>query len=623
MRCLWISPVFFLCAVATYASPDAETRLVEAFKSLDDPAVPRSEVLKQFERIVSDTPPSETRERASYYAGWLAKMAEEDRSHAHSPIEGMTAEEKVQEYVFRLRDQDGQQVMSYSLCDPFGYGDVEDTPAHQLVNLGLAAVPTLIKALHDLRPTRSVGERRDFYYVLTIGDCAEAILAKIAGRTFYQPKTTVSTMSGDGASKEVEKLVQVWWEEVQEKGERAVLFEGVVADSADSPAQARLLAKLDSAAAIEAMSAVLSKSKDGSCERAFVFTLIGDSSPASSALLGKIMREGKTLPARAKAATVLLERGDSDGIPVMVETWKQWDWSKVQAHDFRSEAEIIVLFLAGCGNLEGTEALRQRFPELHPDLRSHIVTYLPSREAPPEIQAAQEAFLVEVLEDREIGPRSYSEFQGCKYVSPRVCDRAAMSLYYRWPERYPVQWRGTRIERDIEYIKISNLWRKAHRLEERPIPNLPAHPLAKSEPNTLAQIRWSGAKPLGEFPLKEGDVITAENMAAAIDYLHSSIRPDWKKLSIAIERPEGLTGIVLDIAITIGTSASPNSWAIWDEVYTKGNLIESDGAGGSESLLHRFERGESNADWREAFHKVFALESGDSFAICLQSIRPR
>jgi hypothetical protein len=91
--------------------------------------------------------------------------------------------EQIRELIFQLRDQHGEQMSWPGSCDVFKTLDErEDTPAHELVKMGYAAVPQLIGALDDRRISRSVTCHRMHFYsheVLRVRDCAEQILSRI------------------------------------------------------------------------------------------------------------------------------------------------------------------------------------------------------------------------------------------------------------------------------------------------------------------------------------------------------------------------------------------------------------------------------------------------------------
>lgn len=90
----------------------------------------------------------------------------------------------------------------------------DDSPALRLANKGYAAVPQLIEALDDDRLTRSVECWRSFVYshkILRVSDCAEQILKRIAGRSFYDGTGRKSR------AEVVKEKASAWYAEEQRK----------------------------------------------------------------------------------------------------------------------------------------------------------------------------------------------------------------------------------------------------------------------------------------------------------------------------------------------------------------------------------------------------------------------
>lgn len=193
----------------------------KAVVDFGDLALARPQLLTEFEQIVRLFPESKHVERATACAAQLRTMVREDEAHAAAarPLEKMTPEEQVREWVFRLRDQHGVQESQPGACDIFSddYGGrVPKSPAQHLVELNFAAVPALIEALNDPRLTRSITFGRDFRFshrVLTVGECAGDILTRIAGKRFSNAQMR------DG-SPWADQSVQEWWTGIQAKGEK-------------------------------------------------------------------------------------------------------------------------------------------------------------------------------------------------------------------------------------------------------------------------------------------------------------------------------------------------------------------------------------------------------------------
>jgi len=208
----------------------------EAVLACDQPEPTRESLLHRFQLILRNFPGSRHEAQVKEMAEQLKLMIKEDEAHAAKPPkewDKMTKDERVEELIYRLRDQDGAQCCQPGECDIFqdwGGGGNKDTPAHKLVVGGFDAVPALIKILDDRHLTRSVGYHRNFYfshYVLRYGDCAVRIIERIAGQSFYHGRTTSSYMTKDDAVDATRKAIEAWWADVQRKGPEAVLAEAI------------------------------------------------------------------------------------------------------------------------------------------------------------------------------------------------------------------------------------------------------------------------------------------------------------------------------------------------------------------------------------------------------------
>jgi hypothetical protein len=154
-----------------------------ATQAAGNPAVARPELLKRFEHIATYCPKSKYAERALAEAAILRRMTREDDAHRSRPSDSLTVEDKMAELIYRLRDQNGHQVIIPGPCDIFRDPRGEESPANQLVKIGLPAVPQLIDALGDDRLTRSIRKSRHYYVfssILRVGDAALATLQKIS-----------------------------------------------------------------------------------------------------------------------------------------------------------------------------------------------------------------------------------------------------------------------------------------------------------------------------------------------------------------------------------------------------------------------------------------------------------
>jgi hypothetical protein len=191
---------------------------------LAPPMQTRKQLLQRFRDFPNLYPASKYVADAKKISAMLETMVAEDEAHV-SPtdeeMKRMTVGQQVQELIFRLRDQNGHQWNAPGDCDVFddyfreqvAAQKERDSPADRLASIGIPAVPQLIAALEDKHLTRTVACWRRYTYshiILTVGDCAEAVLKRIAGRSFE-----VRPMPYEEEKAARHDLIKAWWKEVQ------------------------------------------------------------------------------------------------------------------------------------------------------------------------------------------------------------------------------------------------------------------------------------------------------------------------------------------------------------------------------------------------------------------------
>ncbi len=438
----------------------ADGQMWQAVAAFGYPGIPRPRLRERFQRITEHFADSEHAARAQGTASMLEVMIDEDRARAEAGpvgLQEMAVEDRVAELIFQLRDQNGRQWSQPGACDVFSDPRGEESPAHQLVEIGFDSVPQLIAALEDQRFTRSVGFHRDFYFshhVLRVGDAALAILQEIAGRTFYQRTYTNAAMTKDGAASTVQAEASAWWAEVQEKGEKQVLIEAVGRGDDSSVAQARRLVEKHPDVALEALESGLARAEEPWTRSRLVQIVDELPGDAAAALLSRQLRSGPDLATRLPAAMALYRRGrTADAVDAMIEQWRQY--SRSDGEDGRW-IDTLIDFLAGCGQVRAVEALAEDLRRRPVDLRVAVVgAYAYSRsfsffavgsgpaglpDPPPKpedgFDAAVQSLLVAELSDRKRHKSSSMGLGDARFTDPRVCELASYVLSKRWPQRF-------------------------------------------------------------------------------------------------------------------------------------------------------------------------------------------
>lgn len=577
--------------------------------------VTRKELLVMFENIIKRYPASEYMARAKETAEMLRRMIAEDEAHpviTDEALKKLPVAERVEELIFRLRDQNGRQVSQPGWCDIFGYGN-KDTPAHQLVETGLDAVPALITALSDKRFCRSVGFWRDFRFshqVLTVGDCALAILQRIAGRGFYTRRSTSSYMSSEGEEGTTRKAVEAWWEGVRKKGIKQTLIEQI---SSGEIAPAELhdkLGAIDAGAAGPALLAGAGKAQDAWIKASF-FELLG-ALPDQSArdFLLRRMRVEKTAAGRVSAIKALAQTKRQDVLKALIKEWRDFRTAKPDDGGFfdqRHTFESMVELLAGWRSAESVNAMGKGWDKRGASGRWEICEALARAlgpdgffnepkdrpAAPAEAVAAGERILVRALEDIDARVSSSGTYGEWAFSNPSVADIANWALHQIKPNTYAFSSnKASRMVRETERLTALNTWRKANGKPLLPVPPAPAKLAAANAMQIVAVIVNA---PSGKAGARLKETVEAlkggkfsENTLPSLcrDYVSHETR-GIAGMTIEAFRDEDLTGVTIRLTLSAGKyPGDSGSWNHDSYLYFGDEvLLSSSGAGTRDHLM--------------------------------------
>jgi hypothetical protein len=484
----------------------AALKMGRAFEAFRDPRVSRAELLARFEHIVRHFPKSAqhtpldmriassavTRDgsfieaRAREFVLQLRLMVDEDvafaaRQRQRKPKEKLSDEEQIAELIYRLRDQKSEQeergTPYYILMTP-------DSPARQLIDKGYAAVPHLIDALDDKRPTR--GWSSTGLTVFTIADCANTILGEISGLTsggvsqsIYAQALVRNERTADAFTRAV---YTAWYADLRKKGEKRWLSEAVTRGDYNSLDQARRLRDRYGEEAVPALAAAARGAAGNDIRRRLPFVELIGSIPGDKAtafLLAEV-KEGP-FDCQLLAADGLLGRERPEGLAAMIAEWRDEN----PEHYGKNAAERIsrrnylqlISFLVNCGKPEAIAALAENLGKRPVEQRMDVV-YQMSRDTARQaadgdrVWAAMEALLIDRLDDTEErgGHWSFHNADGMLFVSPRVCDVAAHTLSVACPEKYTFSIAAVRAVRERRLAEMKNIWRTANKLPPLPVP---------------------------------------------------------------------------------------------------------------------------------------------------------
>ncbi len=447
--------------------------------------------LEAFQRLFPNSKQAEPLPRTIVL---LRQMIEEDKRAAHLrrdavPFSQLGREEQVAELIFQLRDQRGGTIDTPS-C--FVFYDDDNSPARQLALHGFDAIPQLIEALGDTRLTRAVGGGDEYVFtdkVLRVGDCAEQILARIAGIRSFAKHTSrgAELMSGDNAAR-ARTAAQTWFDEAKENGELRTLCAGVAKGGRLCEGQAEILVAKHAESALPSLLAgIQARGVSGAADTQwrlvrFVHQTPGDE---ATAYLTERARNAPSIVDRYVASWGLHQRGRPEGVETMLGLWNGGglDPPKDQnpGDSFNSfDTSEVIWFLLHCGRVAAVDAVAKRVqrydvnvieqaildvafrrntfhggPDCVPDAAPEAV-----RDDPAVVREAQVKLLAELLNNKSaIAPSNYGRAGPLERWRghSRICDFAAAALAWLDADRFQFDIGASEPERDEQIARLKLL----------------------------------------------------------------------------------------------------------------------------------------------------------------------
>ena len=575
---------------------------------LGDPSVSRQSIMNEVQEIPQKYPPSEYCRQARQMGHVLTRMVAEDQAHARTgsnDLASMPVAQRIPELIYRLRDQNVRQLMIPGRCDIFAaYPLTTNTPAHQLVRLGYAAVPDLIATLDSDTFSRSLAYRRFSdapSIVLTVGDCAAQILEKITGNSFYAPEYGNSYLAEDGQGPATRRKAEAWWAGFQKRGERQTLIDEVSTGGNDAPAQAELLFQRysDMATATIICGA---KAATNSFVRAALVRQIGKiGEPSGLEFLEDEVLHGPLLRARAAAAFSLRRCGVQMATTAMMREWTRAS-EKDTADQF--EWDEVIEFLAGCDSADAVLTLATNLSHYPAAIKLEVISGIGETNrifkrdektsfSTTTLAAIEAALAGALLDTDECLDTSFGRDE-LTLADPRICDVAAWFLADRWPARYAFDPLGSLSIRNRQRLVCLNAWRAAHNLppfEIPPLRILPPRPtVGQVDAANVISIEWleDSASPGPDIAARvaklKGQRLDPQQVVELLTHFAGHPGPNSKGLKLQISKAADLTGVSVVVGLIPGTPPAPNGsagWSVSEQAVLGGKMIDGSGSGGS------------------------------------------
>jgi len=464
-----------------------------------DPGKSRAQLVEQFRDVVRHFPNSAHVEYATELIGYLDTMIEEDRiREARGSLpDDAPQEAKIADLIFQLRDERWH----ITGRDPVrSYRDLDlpaASPIRQLIAYGVTAVPQLIEAIDDERPSRSLdcwtASVFSTYQLAPVGSFASRILGDVSGLWYLHKEEAVE-----------------WWQKVQDMGFRKVLEQQVLQNNVYRSLSARVLAaNFPDQAAPSLIRAFRTADTEDRRRRETLLDLVCEcSGDEVIPFLLDTLRSDDSLEVRVAVARQLQRRGRREGADMMLGMWpdlaamspvcrsafdrklleclrrlgyiKEADMPGELPLDpsrdtWRVSGEYLAFLIDDCGPdaiAQISAGLDARDPSLRRDVVGTIrySAILQKKCGDRKLTPGETATLAEM--EALLGAR-LSDTQGREEHCPSTAELAGEALALGWPSKYTFDADATPSIRQRQLAIIRNHFRELEGREPLPIPERP------------------------------------------------------------------------------------------------------------------------------------------------------
>jgi hypothetical protein len=469
----------------TKLSPVAELRILQSiFSELYRTDIDREIICDRLTKFLVTFPTSKHKLLAEKLLAVMTAMASEDAAHAIAKSgnqDEWSEQARIDELIFLLRNLASGPVFNKMYADAMNDPRGDASPASQLASIGFPAVPALIKAIDDDRPSCCVTYRStdEFGRPLTIGECAIFILSEISFEPFGEnlsPTPMFMKAPGIDAAK---SDINEWWRKYQHMSELEYLRARIgERDFGGHFYIARVLVQEYRSQAMQILLPLIQR-PDLSQSDGFISLLSEEPRPEEISFF-ESQRNHERLSVRIDVASALLKLGKADVIDEQIAFWRRVSDSpdflkQVTKSDSDPNARImLVRFLASCGRPDAIDALASGMPQVEPDYCNTIMdcvfrnfgqkktTWTDEVQPQPKpIRDASLRLLLNATLDQRVQPErnlpgvleeDVDEIESKVIYTERVCDWAASYLTNvlsdepRYEFQLPIEERDRRIE---------------------------------------------------------------------------------------------------------------------------------------------------------------------------------
>lgn len=419
----------------------------------------RRALAEMFQNIADHCPKGYLPEESAAKAELLRKMSTEDEAHIQLSDENfaqLSPEAQASELVFQLRDEYTVALDAWTRPWPSTQPQTNGA-VRELVALGHSAVPALLEALEDDRPTRDV-VRGLAARSRSIRELAVDALDQIVGVHLWELVPKAESMTESASWRELNSVAAEWWKIVQENGEEAWLCAQVKAGGSGAAACLDALNKRYPADATNLTLLAIPKTEDPQARGEMLMRLRETDTPEVNEFLLAEVIDGPTLGNRVAAAYLLNQRRHTEGAAAMIDEAtklpEQLQFEPIALSAAAPDADMfrvsenpdspaqLLMFLLFSDSPNAIRTLQGLLPKCEAQTRFtilnqcgsrlHTLAAFPNTPAGASTLAALEELLLSELEDET--PLNGTTYYKVKLTN--IADFAAAQLSRHWPVKY-------------------------------------------------------------------------------------------------------------------------------------------------------------------------------------------
>jgi len=431
--------------------------------ALANPQLDRHAQARLFQNVAEKCPKYVEPSLITKPAEGLRRLAEEDDKHQKLSAEEfarLAPGDQARELVFQLRDENPDPDEYPIRPWPFKPATSNGALA-RLKALGHAAVPALIDALDDDRPSRAVLRNAGWASTIlsrTIQNLALEALEEIIGARLVELLPSPVADKDDEMWKQFKTVAEDWWKATQEKGELGWLRARALAGGHSAAPCLDVIASRYPDALPGLINVAFERTKETLARAAMLERLKSVRTRDADELLREEMLHGPTLGNRVVAAYAMRQRDRAQAMAAMATEIASIQ-SPVTVFDPKQSSEVLLkssllcidransafhllVFFLSCDSPEAIQQVEKILAKCDTFAWSHFLSFCDRRLTPgmpeevepagPATVAAIEALLTSRLGDHT----TEKNFTFNSVKAPTVGELAAWELAKCWPEKY-------------------------------------------------------------------------------------------------------------------------------------------------------------------------------------------